>query len=131
VSRVRNDVDGLLLESGKVYEATAGAGGDSLSAELWRSVDEVIGLVDCDVYTYKAVAEGDPFCDETNLWSFNYFFYNRKLKRILYFSCRAVSKTADQADSDDERFAPTGLELSQDPGYGEDSFVDDMDMDDY
>ena len=131
VSRVRNDVDGLLLESGKVYEATAGAGGDSLSAELWRSVDEVIGLVDCDVYTYKAVAEGDPFCDETNLWSFNYFFYNRKLKRILYFSCRAVSKTADQADSDDERFAPTGLELSQGPGYGEDSFVDDMDMDDY
>ena len=42
-----------------------------------------------------------------------------------------MSKTADQADSDDERFAPTGLELSQDPGYGEDSFVDDMDMDDY
>ena len=49
--------------------------------------------MDCDVYTYKAVAEGDPFCDDGNLWSFNYFFYNRKLKRILYFSCRAVSKT--------------------------------------
>jgi len=82
--------------------------------------DEVIGLVDCDVYTYRAVAEGDPFTDEANLWSFNYFFYSKKLKRILYFSCRAVSKTAEE-DSDD------GYD---DPYNGmEDSFVDGMDMD--
>jgi len=29
-----------------------------------------------------------------NIWSFNYFLYNRKQKRVLYFSCRGVSKTA-------------------------------------
>jgi hypothetical protein len=28
------------------------------------------------------------------VWSFNYFFYNKKLKRILYLSCRAVTKAA-------------------------------------
>ena len=27
-------------------------------------------------------------------WSFNFFFYNKKMKRILYFSCRATSKAA-------------------------------------
>jgi hypothetical protein len=98
--KVKQDIDSLLLESGKVYEQTVGAGGVGLGAELWQAVDEVIGLVDCDVYTYRAVAEGDPFTDEANLWSFNYFFYSKKLKRILYFSCRAVSKTAEE-DSDD------------------------------
>ena len=76
------------------------------------------------MYSYKAVAEGDPFCEDSNLWSFNYFFYNRKLKRILYFSCRAVSKTANEESDEDG--------LSDGGGYGgvDDSFVHDMDMDD-
>ena len=122
--KVKDDIDSLLLESAKVYEATIGAGAAPLSAELWKSIDDVIGLVDCDVYSYRAVAEGDPFCDECNLWSFNYFFYNRKLKRILYFSCRAVSKTANDADSDEG-------DASEGNGWRgmDDSFVDDMDMD--
>ena len=29
---------------------------------------------------------------EGSLWSFNYFFYNRKLKRILFFTCSSTSK---------------------------------------
>lgn len=29
-----------------------------------------------------------------NVWSFNFFFYNRKLKRILYFACRGRSRAA-------------------------------------
>jgi hypothetical protein len=32
--------------------------------------------------------------EEANLWSFNYFFYNKRLKRILYLAARAVSKAA-------------------------------------
>jgi len=121
VMKVKDDVDSLLLESAKVYDATIGAGAAPLVAELWTSIDDVIGLAECDVYSYKAVAEGDPFCDDTNLWSFNYFFYNRKLKRILYFSCRAVSKTANE-DSDEDGDADFY-------GGADDSFVDDMDMD--
>ena len=35
--------------------------------------------------------------EKGSVWSFNYFFYNKKLKKILYFSCRGRSKTA--ADS--------------------------------
>ena len=74
------------------------------------------------------MSEGDPFCDECNLWSFNYFFYNRKLKRILYFSCRAVSKTANDGDSDEDGIG--GADGEGFPGM-DDSFVDGMDMDDY
>ena len=32
-----------------------------------------------------------------SLWSFNYFFYNRKLKRILFFSCAARPKARARA----------------------------------
>lgn len=59
---------------------------------VWRSVDEAVDLKDCDVYTYQSDLESDPFVEQGSIWSFNYFFYNRKQKRILYFSCRAISK---------------------------------------
>ena len=31
--------------------------------------------------------------EDGNVWAFNFFFYNKKLKRIAYFSCRGISKT--------------------------------------
>ena len=40
--------------------------------------------------SYVPEMQGDPFSD--SLWSFNYFFFNAKLKRILYFTC--VSRQA-------------------------------------
>lgn len=33
----------------------------------------------------------DPFDDDGLLWFFNYFFYNKKLKRIVLFKCRAFT----------------------------------------
>jgi len=33
------------------------------------------------------------------LWSFNFFLYNRKAKRMLYFSCRGVSKSVGSSES--------------------------------
>lgn len=53
---------------------------------------QVICLRECDLYCYKSDLETDPFGEKASIWSFNYFFYNKKMKRILYFSCRAVSK---------------------------------------
>jgi hypothetical protein len=38
--------------------------------------------------------ESDPFGDIACVWSFSYFFYNKKMKRILYLSCRAKSKAS-------------------------------------
>lgn len=51
-------------------------------------MDEAIDLKDCDVYSYKSDLDSDPFGEEGSVWSFNYFFYNKKLKRILYFCCQ-------------------------------------------
>ena len=51
-------------------------------------------LANCDVYSYRTDGpEPDPFDDQNSIWAFNYFFYNRKLKRIVYFSCRSLRKS--------------------------------------
>ena len=39
-----------------------------------------------------------------NIWSFNFFLYNRKAKRMLYFSCRGVSKSVGSSDSSDYNY---------------------------
>jgi Maf1 regulator len=50
-----------------------------------------------------------PAGEDGNIWSFNFFLYNRKLKRMLYFSCRGVSKAAGHSN-----------EVSADYGYSSD-----------
>ncbi|RWS05780.1 repressor of RNA polymerase III transcription MAF1-like protein [Dinothrombium tinctorium] len=40
--------------------------------------------------SYNPDLNSDPFGEDGCLWSFNYFFYNKKLKRIVFFTCRAV-----------------------------------------
>lgn len=35
--------------------------------------------------SYKSNLENDPFGEKGSVWSFNYFFYNKRLKRIVYF----------------------------------------------
>lgn len=94
MSAVEETVDAHLVEAGKVWENTPGFGEEPFLDTLWTAIDEVINLKDCDVYSYKSDLETDPFGEKGSVWSFNYFFYNKKEKRILYFSCRGLSKTA-------------------------------------
>ena len=47
------------------------------------------------MYSYNPDLASDPYGDEGCLWSFNFFFYNQKLKRILFFTCQAQSVTTD------------------------------------
>ena len=101
LNSVKTDIDMLLMESGKVWSARYGDEEPFLEV-LWRTIDASIEVVDCDVYSYRAMSEGDPFTDEGNLWGFNYFFYNKKLKRILYFTMHATSKSMLDGDEDDD-----------------------------
>lgn len=94
ISAVEETVDAHLVEVGKVWETTPGFGEEPFLDTLWTAIDEVITLKECDVYSYKSDLETDPFGEKGSVWSFNYFFYNKKEKRILYFSCRGMSKTA-------------------------------------
>ena len=58
---------------------------------LWRAMNEEIDLRDCYIYSYNPDMTSDPFSEDGSLWSFNYFFYNRKKKRVVLFTCRALS----------------------------------------
>jgi hypothetical protein len=57
-------------------------------------------LADCDVYSYRLDGnedvDVDPISESSAIWSFTYFFYNRRLKRIVFFSCRSLSTLAVQ-----------------------------------
>ncbi|KAG7258259.1 hypothetical protein CRUP_020611 [Coryphaenoides rupestris] len=56
---------------------------NSLGPEVWSTIDQEINL--------QGYLDSDPFGEEGSLWSFNYFFYNKKLKRIVFLTCRSVS----------------------------------------
>uniref|UniRef100_G3VVI4 Repressor of RNA polymerase III transcription MAF1 homolog n=1 Tax=Sarcophilus harrisii TaxID=9305 RepID=G3VVI4_SARHA len=62
----------------------------ALKPQLWNAVDEEICLSECDIYSYNPDLDSDPFGEDGSLWSFNYFFYNKRLKRIVFFSCRSI-----------------------------------------
>ncbi|KAL8181426.1 UNVERIFIED_CONTAM: RNA polymerase III-inhibiting protein maf1 [Gekko kuhli] len=63
----------------------------ALKPHLWDAVDQEICLSECDIYSYNPDLDSDPFGEEGSLWSFNYFFYNKRLKRIVFFTCRSIS----------------------------------------
>ncbi|MCO5614442.1 hypothetical protein L7F22_068724 [Adiantum nelumboides] len=97
---VQLTIDTHLLEASKVWVCEFG---DNVPFHsfMWEAIDEVIGLEDCDLYSYKPEFEGNFLTDRSKIWSFSYFFYNRKLKRILIFSCQCLSKLAMDEDSDE------------------------------
>jgi len=65
---------------------------------IWHTIDMEADTSKCDIYSYIPDIASDPFTEEGTTWSFNYFFYNRSLKRIIYFTCRATSKTNNVDD---------------------------------
>uniref|UniRef100_A0A3B3T5F8 Repressor of RNA polymerase III transcription MAF1 n=1 Tax=Paramormyrops kingsleyae TaxID=1676925 RepID=A0A3B3T5F8_9TELE len=81
---------------------SSAAGGEfsRLQPQLWQAVDDEICLSECDIYSYRPDLDSDPYGEEGNLWSFNYFFYNKRLKRIVFFTCRSVSVFMTPVDSE-------------------------------
>lgn len=79
--------------------------------QFWTAVEELVKLEECEVFSYIPDLEGDPF-SENSLWSCNFFFVNRHLKRLVYFSCIAKSKyhifqpVSSDYDSDAEEMRP-------------------------
>ncbi|KAK2077590.1 hypothetical protein QBZ16_004435 [Prototheca wickerhamii] len=94
LARVQELVGTHLVDVARAWDATPGLGEEGLLDAVWTGVEESIELADADIYSYKSDLESDPFGEKGSVWSFNYFFYNRKLKRILYFSCRGMNKSA-------------------------------------
>ncbi|KAK4260733.1 hypothetical protein QN277_003811 [Acacia crassicarpa] len=75
--------DTYMLEASKEWLETNG--GVSLLDTLYKALDEVVTLSDCEIYSYDPDSEADPLLERGAIWSFNFFFYNRKLKRVVTF----------------------------------------------
>jgi hypothetical protein len=74
--------------------------------ELWSSLNKTITLKDSVVYSYVADLDSDPLsCG--SLWSINYFFYNQKLARIVYFTCVAAAR--DRVDGAGRMASPGAI----------------------
>ncbi|KAG6485117.1 hypothetical protein ZIOFF_053646 [Zingiber officinale] len=65
--------------------------GSSLFDSMTNVIDEVVKLNECEIYSYNPDFDGNPFLEKGSIWSFNLFFYNRKLKCIVSFRCCCVS----------------------------------------
>lgn len=115
----------------------------TLLQDLWNSIDNVICLAETEVYSYvpPVVDDEEPFGfltqtlldggdpqhsqqqqNATPLWTFNYFFVNKQLKRILLFSCIETMRTMEVSDEEDEddvvivsRYRPTEVNFDLDP----------------
>lgn len=83
----------LTWVQGAVDAALSAVGGirwRQLRPALWAAMEEEIQLPECRIYSYNPDLASDPFGEPGCLWTFNYFFYNKKLKRIVFFTCRAM-----------------------------------------
>lgn len=107
--------------------------------DLWSAIDKVVGLKDCQVFSYIPDLDNDAFCASSNLWSFNYFFFNRSLKMIVFFACsckqhsRFLKTTPDSTLSgmipdDDDLDADAESTMSEREFEFEDNFEDQYDM---
>jgi len=68
---------------------------------MWDIIDNIIELDECDVYSYNPELDDDPNSEEGSIWSMNYFFFNRKLKRMVFFSLRSLSPNAPMQENED------------------------------
>jgi hypothetical protein len=56
-----------------------------VSESIWSNINSAVEIDECLLFQYLPIEEED-----NTLWSWYYFFYSKKMKRILFFSCRAV-----------------------------------------
>ncbi|CAH9066397.1 unnamed protein product [Cuscuta epithymum] len=68
--------------------------GSSLMETLRKALDEAVQLSECEVYSYNPEAE---FYENGILWAHHFFFYNKKMKRIVSF-CFSRVRTLALAD---------------------------------
>uniref|UniRef100_A0A8B9FTG0 Repressor of RNA polymerase III transcription MAF1 homolog n=1 Tax=Amazona collaria TaxID=241587 RepID=A0A8B9FTG0_9PSIT len=77
---------------------------------------------------YNPDLDSDPFGEDGSLWSFNYFFYNKRLKRIVFFTCRSISGyTYTRSEAGNELDMDLGegdVEESRDTGDAESGSIE-------
>uniref|UniRef100_A0A0N5C8I8 Repressor of RNA polymerase III transcription MAF1 n=1 Tax=Strongyloides papillosus TaxID=174720 RepID=A0A0N5C8I8_STREA len=70
----------------------------------WSAIDNEIQIKGCSIFSLIPSYEKDPFTENGCIWSFNYFFRNKTMKRILFFSCRAMRGDSGFESSSPDEF---------------------------
>lgn len=94
-----------------VHSNLSAIAGDQFSAlrqALWNAINDEIILSECDIYSYNPDFNSDPYGEPGCLWSFNFFFYNKKLKRIVFFTCRAIKWVPNLISRNDKNHCKPG-----------------------
>eukprot|EP00019_Armaparvus_languidus_P007677 CAMPEP_0168589942 /NCGR_PEP_ID=MMETSP0420-20121227/6288_1 /TAXON_ID=498008 /ORGANISM="Pessonella sp." /LENGTH=183 /DNA_ID=CAMNT_0008625537 /DNA_START=148 /DNA_END=699 /DNA_ORIENTATION=- len=80
---------------------------------VWSLLREEIDVDDSSVYSYAPPFD-NPFDPPGTLWHFNYFFYDRKRKRIMLIYASSMNRTEDNrndmTDHDDLSYFATGFD---------------------
>jgi len=94
----------MVVNSINMSLSNVGPAASEVIQNMWPAIDAEISLSECDIYSFTPDMDSDPAGeDEGCIWSLYYFFYNKKRKRIIFFTCRAVSflKQAQVQQSDE------------------------------
>ncbi|KAH9587543.1 RNA polymerase III-inhibiting protein maf1 [Schistosoma haematobium] len=73
---------------------------EDLAPHLWKVIGDEIVPAQCRIYSYRPDHLSDPYSSGC-LASFNYFFHNRCLRRVLFFSLRVLNDSLVDDDEDE------------------------------
>eukprot|EP00730_Choanoeca_flexa_P011978 TRINITY_DN2996_c0_g1_i1.p1 TRINITY_DN2996_c0_g1~~TRINITY_DN2996_c0_g1_i1.p1 ORF type:complete len:235 (+),score=34.39 TRINITY_DN2996_c0_g1_i1:162-866(+) len=71
---------------------------ETVRQNLWAALEAEIHPDECEIYSFLGDSQDDPFSEPGTVWSFVYLFYNKKLKRVLLFTCQGLNRVADGID---------------------------------
>lgn len=88
-----------------------------LVVEIFSALDGVVNLKECDIYAF----EDESFLDESDhLWSFHYFFVNKSLRRLVFFTCSEhIDVFAEEApeEMEPEVMMPSEMHMLENAEY--------------
>ncbi|KAL0251089.1 hypothetical protein GEMRC1_000303 [Eukaryota sp. GEM-RC1] len=84
------------------YENLADNSFNDLAFSFYSILEDTIDPWECEVFSYtpEVGIDSDPLTDNGSLWSINYFFHNKKLRRLL-FLCFSMFPNHEQMSEDD------------------------------
>lgn len=86
---------------------------------MWEAINQEIHLQQCQIFTYLPDYSGDIFSEVGNLWSFNFFFFNPRFKKVCFFYCIASSNMSSGVDDSDLNDSGLSTYEEEDDGYSQ------------
>ncbi|KAJ3676632.1 hypothetical protein LUZ60_004044 [Juncus effusus] len=111
----KQTLETYLSEASREWVVSNGV--NSLLESMTSAIDEVIKIKECEIYSYNPDFDSDPFFEKGAIWSFHFFFYNKKLKRVVSFRCFCTSNLGGD-----------GFSPRKSIDYEDDDALIDMDM---